>query len=261
MSIISGTVRQVLTHLCSLRIARFFMYSFSFLLGYSPSTFFMRMSLFRKVWYFSAIFSAIFFKISFLPFSRSRCPSFLVHILPKKVSLCIVKHEFSPVRYQTRSLQLSTFSPVFSPFSFNFFAPLCIYRPEESTVEHVDCYRRILIFLHLPLCLFHCCGLWINWSLPLHDYLLLFSCVSIVELFSVFGNNEIIVFCSYKKRWNVCFFDMFAQRVQSGNLKVVLDKVIVTFYLIVLEMKESAIPEKKDMTPLVNRYASSLQSF
>ena len=77
----------------------------------------------------------------------------------------------------------------------------------------------------------------------------------------MFGNNEIIVFCSYKKRWNVCFFDMFAQRVQSRNIKIVLNKAIVTFYLIVLEMKESAIPEKKEITPLVNRYASSLQSF
>ena len=36
---------------------------------------------------------------------------------------------------------------------------------------------------------------------------------------------------------------------------------MITFYLIVLEMNESAIPEKKEIKPFANFYASYLQSF
>jgi hypothetical protein len=77
----------------------------------------------------------------------------------------------------------------------------------------------------------------------------------------VLWNNKIVVFGCDKKRWNVSFFDMFSQRIQSCNVKVVLYEEKSTFSLMVLEMKERAIPEKKDMKPLANRYASSLQSF
>ena len=74
-------------------------------------------------------------------------------------------------------------------------------------------------------------------------------------------NNEIIVFGCDEKRWNISFFHMFSQRIQGCNVKVVLYEEKSTFSLIVLEMNERAIPEKKDMNPLTNRYASSLHSF
>ncbi len=57
------------------------------------------------------------------------------------------------------------------------------------------------------------------------------------------------------------FFTCFPKGSRAEISKLFYLNLNFTFYFIVLEINDKAIPEKKEMKPLANRYASYLQSF
>lgn len=87
----------------------------------------------------------------------------------------------------------------------------------------------------------------VDLALSLDDFDLLLTGIGFVEFLCVFWRHEVIVLTHNEKSWNKGFLHIF-QRIQNGNVKVMLNYLTVTSFLIVLEIIDRAGDTKNDGT-------------
>ena len=79
--------------------------------------------------------------------------------------------------------------------------------------------------------------------IPFYYFNPLLTLIFCIQFLGVFGKNKIIIFGMDEKGGNECILNVF-DRIQCLDIKIVLNKPEVTFYLMVDLTNESAIPLK-----------------